>query len=164
MTSVDADTSPMKAWRPWQRSSPGPSTCSNSLLTLGSARRSATEAGCFMGLRLATTPPLRCPPTLALWKRRAATGPERRNHLSVSKETKEGLFLRDQRTWAIAKKYFNKHFQGANSELNSLYFPIKNTLNSEEWPNFEKNLLNAMTQVSPLLIFSFCVERLKETF
>ena len=36
------------------------------------------------------------------------------------------------------KNIFNKHFQGANSELNSLYFPRKNTLNSEEWPNLEK--------------------------
>ena len=34
--------------------------------------------------------------------------------------------IRDDKTWAIAKrKVFNKHFEGANSELNSLYFPRK---------------------------------------
>ena len=56
------------------------------------------------------------------------------------------------------KKIFNKHFQGANSELNSLslyiyIFSKENTLNSEEWPNLEqKKILNAMAQVFPLLI------------
>ena len=38
------------------------------------------------------------------------------------------------------KNIFNKHFQGANSELNSLsFFSKENTLNSEEWPNLEKS-------------------------
>ena len=48
------------------------------------------------------------------------------------------------------KKIFNKNFLGANSELNSLYISKENTLNSEEWPNLEKHLLNAMAQVFPL--------------
>ena len=48
------------------------------------------------------------------------------------------------------KKIFNKHFQGANSELNSLYFPRKTPWiqkNGRIW----KNHLNAMAQVVPLL-------------
>ena len=37
------------------------------------------------------------------------------------------------------KKIFNKHFQGANSELKFSIFSKENTLNSEEWPNLEKS-------------------------
>ena len=48
------------------------------------------------------------------------------------------LHLRDEKNLGHReKKIFNKHFQGANSELNSL-FSKENTLNSEEWPNLEQ--------------------------
>ena len=37
-----------------------------------------------------------------------------------------GAKFRDEKTWAVAKRRFcYKHFQGAISELNSLYFPRK---------------------------------------
>ena len=41
--------------------------------------------------------------------------------------------IRDEKNLGHSEKnIFNKHFQGANSELNSLYFSKENTLNSEE--------------------------------
>ena len=49
------------------------------------------------------------------------------------------------------KKIFNKHFQGANSELNSLYFPRKTPSEFRRMAEFRKNPLNAMAQVFPLL-------------
>ena len=52
-----------------------------------------------------------------------------------------------------SEQKINKLFQGANSELNSLYIlQGKHPEFRRKWPNLEKNHLNAMAQVFPLLI------------
>ena len=59
-----------------------------------------------------------------LQRRQLKTGLELRSHWPVT-DRENAIWLEMKNLGHSEKKIFNKHFQGANSELNSLYFPRK---------------------------------------